>query len=413
MLTTSGLMTVALLARDAAAADKPTPIAIATVNHNGPVDFEKEVLPILRRSCLACHNATAKEGDLILESPQTILKGGSEGPAVVAGKGTESLLLKVAAHQAEPVMPPKGNDVKAKNLSPEELGLIKLWIDQGAKGQVLGTSAPIVWQSLPAGVNPIFAVAVSPDGQYAAASRANQIFLYHLPSKRELGRLTDPALLSGGVYKNPGVAHLDLVQSLDFNPAGDLLASGGYREVKLWRRTQNVKTGELAGLEGAPRSLAVSGDGKFAAIAEETGKIKVYDLSNGQVAKNLAGHTAAATAVRFSADNTKLISGSLDKTVRVWNLADGAPAGQLETPAPVHAIALVAEGKQLATGGADNIIRLWDYAALTAAEKPAEPLKPVKELPGHTGPITALVAANAMGTELASGSQDGTVRVWN
>ena len=413
LLTTSGLMTAALLARDCAAADKPTPIAIATVNHNGPVDFEKEVLPILRRSCLACHNATAKEGDLILESPQTILKGGSEGPAVVAGKGADSLLLKVAAHQAEPVMPPKGNDVKAKNLTPEELGLLKLWIDQGAKGQVLGTNAPIVWQSLPAGVNPIFAVAVSPDGQYAAASRANQIFLYHLPSKRELGRLTDPALVNSGVYKNPGVAHLDLVQSLDFNPAGDLLASGGYREVKLWRRSQNVKTGELAGLEGAPRSLAVSGDGKFAAIAEETGKIKVYDLSNGQVAKTLAGHTAAATAVRFSPDNTKLISGSLDKTVRVWNLADGQPAGQLETPAPVHALALVAEAKQLATGGADNIIRLWDYAALTAAEKPAEPLKPVKELPGHTGPITALVAANAMGTELASGSQDGTVRVWN
>ena len=58
------------------AQDKVQPIAIAAVKHDGPVDFEKEILPILRRSCLACHNATQKESDLILESPAAILKGG-------------------------------------------------------------------------------------------------------------------------------------------------------------------------------------------------------------------------------------------------------------------------------------------------------------------------------------------------
>jgi WD40 repeat protein len=393
--------------------DKVQPISIADVKHEGPVDFEKEILPILRRSCLACHNATEKESDLSLETPQTILKGGGEGPAVVPGKPAESLLLQLAAHQKEPVMPPKGNDVKAKNMSPEELGLLKLWIEQGAKGEVLGASAPITWQPLPAGVNPIFAVAVTGDGQFAAAGRANQIFIYHVPSKREIGRLTDPSLLQSGVYKNPGVAHLDLVQSLDFSPAGDLLASGGYREVKLWRRAQNVKAGEWAGLEGAPRSLAISGDGKLAAMGDETGKIKLYDVTNGQNTKTFAGHTGPVTGLKFTTDNARLVSGSHDKTVRVWNVADGAIAGQVEVAAPINAIALVAEGKQIATGGADNIIRLWDYAAVTATEKPAEPLKPVKEIPGHGGPVTALAILAANGAELVSGSQDGTVRVWN
>src|SRR5688572_19955191 len=75
-----------------------TPIAIAEVKHEGNVDFEKEVLPILRKKCLACHNATEAESDLILETPQTILKGGSEGPAVVAGKSAESLLLMAASY---------------------------------------------------------------------------------------------------------------------------------------------------------------------------------------------------------------------------------------------------------------------------------------------------------------------------
>ena len=60
-------------------------IPIADVKHDGNVDFEKEVLPILRKKCLACHNTTEAESDLVLETPQTILKGGSDGPAVVAG----------------------------------------------------------------------------------------------------------------------------------------------------------------------------------------------------------------------------------------------------------------------------------------------------------------------------------------
>ncbi|MFM2097323.1 MAG: Chromosome partition protein Smc, partial [Planctomycetota bacterium] len=397
----------------AAYAADPTPIAVAEVKHEGPVDFEKEILPILRRNCLACHSATEHESDLILETPQTILKGGSSGPAVVAGKPAESLLFKLAAHQADPIMPPKGNDVKAKDFTPEELGLLKLWIDQGAKGQVLGAAAPIVWQPLPAGINPIYAVAVSADGQYAAAARANQIFLYHVPSKRELGRLTDPGLLQGGVYKQPGVAHLDLVQSLKFNNAGDQLASGAYREVKLWRRSQNVKKMQLAGLETPPRSVAVTADGKQAAIGEENGKIRLYDLATGQVAKVLEGHAGPVTALRYMTGNTRLVSVSMDKTMRVWNPADGQVVGQAESPAPLQSLAVVAEEKQIAVGGADNVIRLWDTAAVTASPKPAEPVKPLKELPGHTGPVTTLAAAGVNGAELISGSQDGSVRIWN
>src|SRR5262249_32019619 len=92
------------------------PIEIAEIKRDGDVDFEKEILPVFRRNCLACHSATEAQGDLVLESPQTILKGGSEGPAVVAGKSGESRLLKLASQQKEPLMPPPDNDVKAKPL---------------------------------------------------------------------------------------------------------------------------------------------------------------------------------------------------------------------------------------------------------------------------------------------------------
>lgn len=386
------------------------PIAISEVKRDGEVDFEKEVLPIFRRKCLACHNNTDAESDLVLETPQTILKGGSEGPAVVAGKGLESLLLKVGSKQMDPAMPPDDNDVGAKPLTSEELGLIKLWIDQGAKGEVTGNGGPVNWQPLPPGVNPIYSIAISPDGQYAAAGRANQIFLYHVPSKRPVGRLTDPALLETETYDKPGVAHLDLVQALRFSPDSELLASGGYRTVKFWKRTRNAHKVDLAGIESAVKSIAVSGDSKWAAMGEESGKVRLYELPSGKLVRTLEAHAGAASGVAFSADNTKLITGGQDKKLKVWNVADGAAAGELESPAPINAVAFVMTSTQIATGDADNTIRLW---ALPPAEAAAEAPKPVKELKGHAGPITSLASILPAGAQVVSGSQDGTMRVWD
>jgi len=54
-------------------------IEIGDVKHPGDVDFEKEILPLLRRSCLACHNSSHAENELILETPDKIVKGGAEG----------------------------------------------------------------------------------------------------------------------------------------------------------------------------------------------------------------------------------------------------------------------------------------------------------------------------------------------
>src|SRR5688572_27154835 len=100
------------------------PILIAETKRSDAVDFEREILPMLKNNCLACHNQTKAKADLILETPQTILKGGESGPAVIPGKSVESLLFKVAAHLGEPPMPPRENKVAADNLSPEQLGLL-------------------------------------------------------------------------------------------------------------------------------------------------------------------------------------------------------------------------------------------------------------------------------------------------
>jgi WD40 repeat protein len=239
-----GIVAMLVLCGPLFAAEKPTVkgLPIAKIKHSGPVDFEREILPILKNNCLACHNETKPKGGLVLETPQKILKGGDNGPAVVPKKAADSLLFRAAAHQdPELIMPPPDNKVAAVALKPAELGLLQLWIEQGAKGEVRA-SAPIVWQSMPAGFNVIYAVALTRDGQYAACGRGNQIFVYHLPSQRLVARLNDPQIQK---TSGAGAAHRDTVNSLAFSPDGELLASGGYREVKLWRhgkRTQSLPT---------------------------------------------------------------------------------------------------------------------------------------------------------------------------
>ena len=397
-----------LTATSALADDAAQPIAIADIKHEGPVHFEKEILPILAKNCTACHNTKKAENSLVLETPLTILKGGDSGPAVVPKMSGESLLLKVAAHQDEPLMPPDDNNVGAVALSSEQLGLLKRWIDEGATGEVGHSAGPIAWQPLPSGINPIYAVAITPDGQYAAAGRANQIFVYHVASGQLVTRLTDPELIKSGLNQNPGVAHLDLVQSLAFSPDGNLLASGGYREVKLWRRPRDVHRADLAGISSGVQAIAISPDGKWAATGEVSGVIQLWDLSTAKDPKTLAGHSAAVTSLQFLPSGAKLVSGSLDKTMRLWNAADGAPAGQVETPAPVHALAVLADGTQVASGGADNIIRLWTLPADAAS-----PFAPGAQIAGHTQPITALLASPSDKTQLISASADGTIRQWN
>ena len=171
------------------------PIPIAEVEPSKPVLFEQDILPIFQRSCLACHSASEDQGGLVLETPQALRDGGGSGPAIVPGKGAESLLLKLAAHQEESFMPPPDNDVNAPTLTSQELGLIRLWIDQGAKGGEMPMPAsPLNWQALSSRIEPVYALALSTDGKQVAVTRANQLFVYDVHSGQMLANLHDSAL---------------------------------------------------------------------------------------------------------------------------------------------------------------------------------------------------------------------------
>jgi hypothetical protein len=95
-----------------------------------PVDYERDVQPILAGTCYKCHGPDKQESDLRLDSPKAILKGGKLGPAIVAGKSKESVLIQAITGSSDDIvaMPPEDGP-----LSDAAIKLLTRWVDEGAK----------------------------------------------------------------------------------------------------------------------------------------------------------------------------------------------------------------------------------------------------------------------------------------
>ena len=104
------------------AAELPPPVA-------RPVDFAADVEPIFAKSCYQCHGPKKQKSDYRLDDKDSALKGGSIGGGIVPGKSADSLLIHyVAGIDEETQMPPKGPPLTAG-----QVGILRAWIDQGAK----------------------------------------------------------------------------------------------------------------------------------------------------------------------------------------------------------------------------------------------------------------------------------------
>jgi len=382
------------------------PIAIEVPKRDKPVDFNADLLPFLKSNCIACHHSKDPESELVLESPKTILKGGESGPAVVPGKSDQSLLLLSAAHKKKPLMPPRKNKVGAGALTPQQLGLLKLWIDEGAKESLAAVVEAPRWQAVTGAWHPIYAVDLDTEGQYAACGRAGHLFIYHVPTGRLIDQPADPKLAPLVPAGQPGLADRDAILSLAFSPDGGLLATGGYRAIRLWKRQLPEKKGKI-GLPADAKLVALSRDGATLAWAAAGNVVKLHSLKNGKDGPDLKGHTGALSSLRFSPDGATILTGSADKTLRTWKAADGGPLGRIETPAAVAAVEWSADGKQVAAAGTDGTIRLWaapEPASLKdGAPKPA-PLKEIKD---------AATELRATGGGLLAGGADGKVSLLN
>jgi cytochrome c5 len=99
------------------------------------VTYAKDVKPIFEKSCIKCHGSEKQKAKLRLDSLEAALKGGEDGKVIEAGKSADSMLVHNIAHLGDEdlFMPPPDNKDKIPPLSKEQIGLIRAWIDQGAK----------------------------------------------------------------------------------------------------------------------------------------------------------------------------------------------------------------------------------------------------------------------------------------
>ena len=76
----------------------------------------------------------------------------------------------------------------------------------------------------------------------------------------------------------------------------------------------------------------------------------------------LRGHEDRVYSVAFSADGTRIVSGSHDNTLRLWDAKTGQPIGEplRGHEGPVHSVAFSADGTRIVSGSHDNTLRLWD-----------------------------------------------------
>jgi len=365
-------------------------------------DFYVDVYPVLEAKCLACHSRTTHESDLILEDVASILKGGASGPAVVPNQPEKSLLFQLCARIDEPAMPPLPNRVGATALTPQELGRMKRWIAEGAQpGKANPSAAAIGWQALPSTMKASFALALGPQDRFVAVGRANVIAIFDLVTGQEVTQLGDSLIRT---VKTPSqlplydrdVAHFDVVSSLAFSPDGDLIASGGYREIKIWQRQRNSIASQIA-LGGEARSASISADGTKLLAVLPDGTVPLWALDTGELSVSL-GPVPGASRALLLGDGARAVVVTEAGEMSLWSIAEKRsllawPAGQ-----PVTALAASPSGDRIFSGHADGSLRRWDVPA----QLPEKLEQPAASSPATGSPVHQLaVKADASGIAAA------------
>jgi mono/diheme cytochrome c family protein len=381
------------LSSHAQAADQPAPPVPPTY---APVHA------LFVRHCLACHNSKDAEGGLVLESHDKLMKGGDTGAAISPGKAGESLLIKQIEHAQKPFMPPPK---KGDKLKPEEIAVIRAWIDAGAPAPKSGEQLveAIVRPKIAPKVAPrrsIHAVAFEPKSKLLAVARDGEVQLISIESRAVVRTLT---------------GHRGSVNDLALSSDGAILAAaaglpGEFGEVRLWNIADGSLIRTIEGHHDSIYAVALSPDGKTLATGSYDQKIILWNAADGSPLRTLEGHNGAIFDLAFRPDKTGSILASVsgDRTLKLWNTATGQRLDtRNESMQALHAVTFSPNGDRVLAAGVDNRIRAWRVSA--DAKEGTNTL--LLSRFAHEGAILQL-AFSPDGSSLVSTADDRTVKTW-
>lgn len=378
-----------------AATDRQVELERALVEAGRLVSFARQVAPIFAQRCVACHNARTAKGRLNLETYAHLTKGGESGPAFVPGNAGESNLYV----QIETGAMPKDADP----LSPDQIALIKKWIDLGARLDTGVSATAQLITIMPKPVQPpppesyrvpvpVMAVAISPDGQLVATSGYREVVLWNSADGSLVRRITNLA---------------ERPHDIEFSPDGAWLAvaagtPGQLGEAKLFQVADGTLVADLFTTDDEAFSVAFNTDGSRLAVTCADRSVRVFDLATRKAVLQIEDHADWVMDVAWSPDGSRFATASRDKTAKVFDARTGEALATFNGHGqPVFSVGFLPDGMHVVTGGRDNRLRVW---TITEA-------KQVREIGGFGGEVFRLIVLPD-GHSLAT-SADKQIRLHN
>ncbi len=249
-------------------------------------------------------------------------------------------------------------------------------------------------KAFPAQAGPITAVALSANGQLlAAGDRTGSVVIY---------KISDASVQA----KTNG--HTGAISGIAFTPnSGQVVTSSRDKTVRVFSSSDGKPVRTISS-PAEVMSLGLAVNGVQVAVGGSDKVIRIYTLADGKLVKSLGGHQGPVTAVAFSRDNNRLISGAGDGRLRAWDLKTDRVLQHFQTTGAITGARFSNDNRTIAFAGTDKAVHIESISvqAVIAADD-----KEVISM-GLSGNSTVLVTAGPGGVKSWNASNGQPVRTF-